>query len=192
MSYTLACIVSDPVEVMFTKVLTGDSGDNVAPAYWYTKASKSGQSRTYGVTERKASLVVEDFRKKHGALNSMYLHSPEHINDLAKILIRIVNAKYMGQDQIISNINTNINLMILNNKTIPDGILEAMFGHIESRISSMNTKMNEMTSMKKILANTEYLSSNSMKLNSSIFKDDTDSDDGLDFITDRKQKGNLF
>ena len=82
--------------------------------------------------------------------------------------------------------------MILNNKTIPDGILEAMFGHIESRISSMNTKMNEMTSMKKILANTEYLSANSMKLNSSIFKDDTDSDDGLNFITDRKQKGNLF
>jgi len=182
----------DPVEVMFTKVLTGDSGDNVAPAYWYTKDSKSGQSRTYGVTERKALLVVEDFRKKHGALNSMYLHSPEHINDLAKILIRVVNAKYMSQDQIISNINTNINLMILNNKTIPDGILEAMFGHIESRISSMNTKMNEMTSMKKILANTEYLSANSMKLNSSIFKDDTDSDDGLNFITDRKQKGNLF
>ena len=182
----------DPVEVMFTKVLTGDAGDNVAPAYWYTKDSKSGSTRTYGVTERKALLVIEDFRKKHGTLNPMYLHSTEHISDLAKILIRVVNAKYMSQDQIISNINTNINLMILNNKTIPGGILEAMFGHIESTISSMNTRMHEMSSMKKILANTEYLSANGMKLNSSIFKDDTDSNDGLDFITDRKQKGNLF
>lgn len=182
----------DPDRVKFTKVLTGDAGDNVFPAYWHTKTSKSGATRTYGVSENKASQVLDDFAKKHGSLNPMFLHSEEHIADLARILVRVVNAKHMGLDQIMSNIKINTSLMVLDSRSIPEEILDAMFSHVESRMGSMNTQLSEMASKSKMLAGTVYLADGGgMKMSSSVFKGDDDADD-MSFITDRKNKGKVF
>jgi len=182
----------DPDMVKFTKVLTGDSGDNVPPAYSYTKTSKSGTTRTYGVTDNKAILVLDEFVKKHGQLNPMFLHSEEHITDLARILVRVVNAKHMSLEQIIGNIKINTAMMVLDSRTIPEEILDAMFSHVESKIQSMRTQLTEMGSMKKMLAGTSYVTEDGgMKMSSSVFKGDDDSGD-MSFITDRKNKGKVF
>jgi len=182
----------DPNRVKFTKVLTGDVGDNVSPAYWYTKTSKSGTTRTYGVSENKASQILDDFIKKHGTLNPMFLHSEEHIADLARILVRVINAKHMGLDQIIGNIKINTSLMVLDSRSIPEEILDAMFSHVESCMKSMNTQLSEIASKTKMLAGTKYLAdSGSMKMSSSIFKGDDDTDN-MSFITDKKNKGKVF
>jgi 5'-3' exonuclease len=182
----------DPNRVKFTKVLTGDVGDNVSPAYWYTKTSKSGTTRTYGVSENKASQILDDFIKKHGTLNPMFLHSEEHIADLARILVRVINAKHMGLDQIIGNIKINTSLMVLDSRSIPEEILDAMFSHVESCMKSMNTQLSEIASKTKMLAGTKYLADiGSMKMSSSIFKGDDDTDD-MSFITDKKNKGKVF
>jgi len=122
----------------------------------------------------------------------MFLHSEEHIADLARILVRVVNAKHMGLDQIIGNIKINTSLMVLDSRSIPEEILDAMFSHVESRIGNMNTQLSEMASKAKMLAGTEYLTDGGgMKMSSSVFKGDDDTDD-MSFITDRKNKGKVF
>lgn len=180
----------DPVEVMFCKVLTGDAGDNVPPAYWYTTKDRNGKTRTYGVTGDKAMTVVAEFRKRHGELNPLLLHSAEHVRDLANILVRVANAKHMSPGQIIGNINVNVNLMILSSRTIPEGILDEMFRHVEEQ-GDHRADMSRLMNMKAMLEGTSYVSEGgAMKVTSSVLSGKDDGD--FSFITDRKKPGAVF
>lgn len=180
----------DPIEVMFCKVLTGDTGDNVPPAYWYTTKDRNGKTRTYGVTDDKAMTVVAEFRKRHGELNPLLLHSAEHVRDLANTLIRVANAKHMSPEQIIGNINVNVSLMILSARTIPEGILDEMFKHIEEQ-GSIRADMSRLTNMKAMLEGTTYVSDGgAMQVTSAVLKGADDGD--FSFITDRKKPGAVF
>jgi hypothetical protein len=180
----------DPIEVMFCKVLTGDTGDNVPPAYWYTTKDRNGKTRTYGVTDDKAMTVVTEFRKRHGELNPLLLHSADHVRDLANTLIRVANAKHMSPEQIIGNINVNVSLMILSARTIPEGILDEMFKHIEEQ-GSIRADMSRLMNMKAMLEGTTYVSDGgAMQVTSAVLKGADDGD--FSFITDRKKPGAVF
>ena len=41
------------------------------------------------------------------------LYNDEYVTDLANMTIRVMNAKHMSREQIISNIKSNVNLMVL-------------------------------------------------------------------------------
>lgn len=180
----------DPVEVMFCKVLTGDTGDNVPPAYWYTTKDRNGKTRTYGVTIDKAMAVVEEFSKRNGELNPLLLHSAEHVRDLANILVRVANAKYMSPEQIIGNINVNVSLMILSARTIPEGILDEMFKHIEEQ-RDYRADMSRLMNMKAMLEGTTYVSEGgALQVTPSLLKGGDNGD--FSFITDRKKPRAVF
>jgi 5'-3' exonuclease len=177
----------DPEEFRFRKVLTGDAGDNVTPAYWYVL-----KDRRYGISEKKAEEIVSEFKQKHGTLSHMYLYNEEFITDLANITIRVMKAKHMTREQIISNIKSNVNLMVLSSESIPEGILDEMFRSIETKINLNVLNINGVSSMKAILENTSYKAEDtSIAVSSKIFKDDEEDGD-FSFITDRKQKGKIF
>jgi len=177
----------DPEEFRFRKVLTGDAGDNVTPAYWYVS-----KDRRYGISEKKADEIVSEFKQKHGVLSHMYLYNDELVTDLANITIRVMKAKHMTREQIIANIKSNVNLMVLSAESIPEGILDEMFLSIESKISLNTLKINGVSSMKSILENSPYKTEDtSIAVSSKIFKDDEDDSD-FSFISDRKQKGKIF
>ena len=177
----------DPEEFRFRKVLTGDAGDNVTPAYWYVS-----KDRRYGISEKKAEEIVSEFKQKHGVLSHMYLYNDELVTDLANIIIRVMKAKHMTREQIIINIKSNVNLMVLSAESIPEGILDEMFRSIESKISLNTLKINGVSSMKSILENSPYKTEDtSIAVSSKIFKDDEDGSD-FSFISDRKQKGKIF
>lgn len=177
----------DPEEFRFRKVLTGDAGDNVTPAYWYVS-----KDRRYGISEKKAEEIVSEFKQKHGVLSHMYLYNDELVTDLANIIIRVMKAKHMTREQIIANIKSNVNLMVLSAESIPEGILDEMFRSIESKISLNTLKINGVSSMKSILENSPYKTEDtSIAVSSKIFKDDEDDSD-FSFISDRKQKGKIF
>jgi 5'-3' exonuclease len=177
----------DPEEFRFRKVLTGDAGDNVTPAYWYVS-----KDRRYGISEKKAEEIVSEFKQKHGVLSHMYLYNDELVTDLANIIIRVMKAKHMTREQIIANIKSNVNLMVLSAESIPEGILDEMFRSIESKISLNTLKINGVSSMKAILENSPYKTEDtSIAVSSKIFKDDEDDSD-FSFISDRKQKGKIF
>jgi 5'-3' exonuclease len=176
----------DPEEFKFIKVLTGDSGDNVPPAYWYVL-----NERRYGISEAKAIKIVAEFKQKHGDLSYMYLYNNEFITDLANITVKTMNAKHMSREQIISNIRSNVNLMILSSFSIPEGILDDMFKSIEPKLNVNEIKLKDISSMKSMLEGTPYtVKDNSITVSSKLF-DSNDSDD-FSFIKDRKQNSKIF
>jgi 5'-3' exonuclease len=181
----------DTKEFSFRKVLTGDSGDNIPPAYWYTRTSKDGKSRTYGVSEAKAQAVVDEFKQKHGDISILYLFNNEYLQDLRNILVKVMKAKYMNPETILTNIKNNVNLMILNSKTIPEGILDEMFRTIEIKMKQGSSDLKGLSTMQKLLENTEYEKA-SINMSAKILDDNDDDDDDFSFIKDKKKKGNIF
>ena len=183
----------DPEEFRFRKVLTGDSGDNVPPAYWHISTPKNGKPRRYGISEAKASAIITEFKEKHGTLSHMYLYDDGYITDLANILIRHMKAKHMSREQIISNLKSNVNLMVLSSHTIPEGILDEMFQSVESQININELVLPNVSTMKRLVAGTKYDTDDNSAIKSAIFKGDKDEDSSdFSFITNKKSKGKIF
>lgn len=177
----------DPEEFRFAKVLTGDAGDNVSPAYWYVL-----NGRRYGISDKKAAEIISEFKQKYGTLSHMYLYNNELITDLANITIRVMKVKHMSREQIIANIRSNVNLMVLSSESIPDGILDEMFRYVESKLNINNLDLKGISSMKSLLEGTSYkVEESGIKVSSKIFKDDDDSTD-FSFIKDRKTQNKIF
>lgn len=178
----------DPEEFRFAKVLTGDAGDNVSPAYWYVL-----NGRRYGISDKKAAEIIAEFKQKHGTLSHMYLYNNELITDLANITIRVMKAKHMSREQIIANIRANVNLMVLSSESIPDGILDEMFRFVESKLNINNLDLKGITSMKLLLEGTSYKAEESgINVSSKIFKEDEDDSTDFSFIKDRKSQNKIF
>lgn len=177
----------DPEEFRFRKVLTGDAGDNVPPAYWYVS-----KNRRYGISEKKATEIISEFKEKHGVLSHMYLYNDEYITDLANILIRVMKAKHMSREQIITNLKSNVNLMVLAAESIPEGILDEMFRSVESKMNHNALELKRVSTMKSLLENTSYGGNDSIAISSKIFKDDDGDDDDFSFIKDKKSQKKIF
>ena len=181
----------DPEEFRFRKVLTGDSGDNVPPAYWHTSTT-NGKTRRYGVSEGKATAIIDEFKLKHGTLSHMYLYEDGYITDLANILIKHMKAKHMSREQIITNLKSNVNLMVLSSHTIPEGILDEMFKSVESQINVNELVLPNVSTMKKLVEGTKYDGDDNSAFKASFFKGDSDDDNDMSFITNKKTKGKIF
>jgi len=184
----VSIIEVDPEDFRFRKVLTGDAGDNVPPAYYYTS-----KNRRYGISEKKATAIIAEFKEKHGHLSHMYLYNDEYVTDLANMTVRVMNAKHMSREQIISNIKSNVNLMVLAAESIPEGILDEMFKSVESKLNLKGLQLKSISTMKSLLEGTEYAKEIDNSFKASFFKDD-DSDDNNDmsFIKGNKSQNKMF
>ena len=188
----VSVIEVDPEDFRFRKVLTGDSGDNVPPAYWHISSPKGGKPRRYGISEAKATAIISEFKEKHGSLSHMYLYEDGYITDLANILIRHMKAKHMSREQIISNLKSNVNLMVLSSHTIPEGILDDMFKLVESQININELALPNVSTMKKIVEGTKHDGDDNSAFKASFFKGDADDSDDMSFITNKTTKGKIF
>jgi len=182
----------DPEDFRFRKVLTGDSGDNVPPAYWHISTPKNGNPRRYGISEAKAGAIIHEFKEKHGSLSHMYLYEDGYITDLANILIRHMKAKHMSREQIITNLKSNVNLMVLSSYTIPEGILDEMFKSVESQININELSLPNISTMKKIVEGTKHDGDDNSAFKASFFKGDDDDSNDMSFITNKTTKGKIF
>ena len=182
----------DPEDFRFRKVLTGDSGDNVPPAYCHISTPKNGKPRRYGISEAKAGAIIQEFKDKHGSLSHMYLYDNGYITDLANILIRHMKAKHMNREQIIANLKSNVNLMVLSSHTIPEGILDEMFRSVESQININELVLPNVSTMKKLVEGTKYDGDDNSAFKASFFKGDSDDSNDMSFITNKTTKGKIF
>lgn len=188
----VSVIEVDPEDFRFRKVLTGDSGDNVPPAYWHVTTTKD-KTRRYGISEGKATSIIDEFKQKHGKLSHMFLYDDGYIIDLANIIIKQMKATKMPREQIIANLHSNVNLMVLSSYTIPEGILDEMFKSVESKINVNELILPNISTMKKLVAGTEYDGDDNSAFKASFFKNDKDDNkDDMSFITNKKTKGKIF
>ena len=99
----------------------------------------------------------------------------------------------MSREQIISNIKSNVQLMVLSSHTIPEGILDEMFKSVESKMNVNELKLPNISTMKAVLENTKYQGDDNSAIKSAIFKNDKDDNSNdFSFITNKKSKGKIF
>ena len=179
-------------EYAFVKVLTGDSGDNIKSIYEFLKKTKKGV-QVYTVTEKKAQAILDDFKEKKrlDTIDVSYFYNQEYAREIALTSHRILNVKGQTPDQIKENIILNANLILLNKKSIPDSILDAILKSIE-KVYLKDVERNHfidyiaLSHNKTILEGTVFEDkSNNTSVRASIFSDDeNETDDDMSFIID--------
>jgi len=172
----------------FKKVLMGDKGDNVMPAYYYKK-----NTRTYGVSEKKAEKVLAAFEEKHGPFKSIYFFEKSYKEDICRILIHELNAKHMTYSEILKNIEDNIMLMLLHQKSIPEEIQNDMLKSIEENYKHVIKDMNLLANKSTILKGTGIEGAKYTPKSYDFFKNDNDKgNDNMDFIIKKSDINKLF
>ena len=83
--------------------------------------------------------------------------------------------------------------MVLSSYTIPEGILDEMFKSVESKINVNELILPNISTMKKLVAGTEYDGDDNSAFKASFFKNDKDDNkNDMSFITNKKTKGKIF
>jgi len=142
-------------EFIFNKILVGDKSDNIPSVITWQKEMKGGVLRKYSITDKMADTIYSQFVKEHSGFTIDYLFSTEHKDQLADIIYRVVG---QGNINLIkSNLSSNIALMLLHTKTIPDPIQKAIYGAIERDWEGALDNIEAVLEMDKILEGTHWL-----------------------------------
>jgi 5'-3' exonuclease len=174
----------------FKKVLTGDAGDNVRSAYYYTTSGKSGKSRTYGITDKKAEGILEEFEKKHGQFKVEYFFEESYRRQICNLIVKQLNADKMPYEQILMNLSNNSNLVLLHQKAIPESIYNQLFDLVEKMQNIILKDFDKITSKEEILKGSSHMKETFSK-SSDFFSGKDDSDD-FSFIIKGDEPKTLF
>jgi len=179
------------LDFIFKKVLIGDAGDNVKPAFNYTKPNKSGKVINHGISEGKAEKIVEEY-KQSDELNVEDLYGNEQTKKLADITYKTMKAEgIMAASQIAQNIKMNATLVALNDLSIPDKVVDAIKADIiDNDGNRHNLNFQNLTIMQNLLKNTEYISDNYVQVKANVFKGEKIDENDTSFI--KKKQTKLF
>lgn len=107
----------DPNEVITSKIICGDSGDNIMSVFRYQK-----NNRVYRITEKDWEKIAKSYNIT--TIDSLL----QHIHETAEAIC--TNSKYISYDPNVSEIEEmiryNIKLVWLNEYSIPDTIIQLM------------------------------------------------------------------
>jgi 5'-3' exonuclease len=142
-------------EFIFKKILTGDKSDNIPSVVTWQKEMKSGKLRNYSITDKTAESIFNQFIKEYKDFKIDYLFSSEAKDKLSDIIYRVVG--HSSLTLIKTNLTSNIALMLLHNKTIPDPIQKAIYSAIEKDWEGALENKEDLFEMDKILKNTDWL-----------------------------------
>ncbi len=174
----------------FKKVLMGDAGDNVKPVYYYSEVNKKGQNRNYGVSEKKAETVLAEFVRKYGKFKVEYLYDESYQRHICNLVIKVLSATRMTQEQIHRNIQDNTSLVILHQKSIPEPIYNQLFEHVESMEEKTIPNFEALSTKEEFLKDTEYLD-DTRSISADFFDGET-VDEDRSFIKSKKPSDDLF
>lgn len=142
-------------EFIFKKILVGDKSDNIPSVVTWQKEMKNGKLRNYSITDKTAESIYKQFIKEFKNFTIDYLFSSEQKDRLADIIYRVVG--HSSVTLIKSNLTSNISLMLLHNKTIPDPIQKAIYSAIETDWEGAIESKESVMEMDKILEGTDWL-----------------------------------
>ena len=142
-------------EFIFKKILTGDKSDNIQSVVTWQKEMKTGKLRTYSITDKTADAIYSQFIKECDNFTIDHLFNNELKDKLADIIYRVIGHSNIGLIKIA--IQSNINLMLLHVKTIPDPIQKAIYAAIENDWEGALDNIDNVMDMEKILKDTAWL-----------------------------------
>jgi len=142
-------------EFIFKKILVGDKSDNIQSVVTWQKEMKNGKLRNYSITDKTADTIWSQFIKEYNNFTVDFLFSSEAKDILSDIIYRVIG--HTNTTLIKTNLTTNIALMLLHNKTIPDPILKAIYAAIERDWEGAIESKESIMEMDKILEGTDWL-----------------------------------
>lgn len=163
-------------EFQFTKILVGDSGDNVKALYTtemtYKSGKKAGEKWYKSLDSTQSYKILQEFKTLvNEPIQESMFWNPEYVLAICKIAKKVCKLAHMETETLVKNYEDNRNLMILNVRSLPSGIMDSM---LES-ISKLHTKnipesnMKTLRSYEKILEGTTYSEKTKKKQNSAGF-----------------------
>ena len=142
-------------EFIFKKILVGDKSDNIQSVVTWQKEMKNGKLRNYSITDKTAESIWKQYIKEYDNFTIDFLFSSEAKDILSDIIYRVVG--HSSKTLIKTNLTTNIALMLLHNKTIPDPIQKAIYSAIEKDWEGAIENKESIMEMDKILEGTDWL-----------------------------------
>lgn len=147
--------VIEPEVVRFTKVVGGDSSDNIYPVY-YKPADEN--SRAKGLGEKTVEKIYNEFSSKLGCQFNYTIYSND---DVLKMLCNVIYDVAKIKDEnftkrmLLENIKTNAKLVSLTEESIPDYVIKDMDISISEEILKNNVVLSKIT-REKVFFNSRF------------------------------------
>lgn len=122
--------IVNPEHVRFTKIVGGDTSDNIYPVYF---KMGDGTTRNKGIGAKTVEKIYEAFKHRLGCEFDYHIYSNE---DAMKMLCNIIYdiAKIKDENftrrMLFENLKTNTSLVSLTTESIPEDVIEGMHASI--------------------------------------------------------------
>ena len=137
--------VVEPEVVRFTKVVGGDSSDNIYPVYY---KPADGTSRAKGLGEKTVEKIYNEFSNRLGCqLNYTIYSNDEALKILCNVIYDVAKIKddNFTKRMLLENIKTNAKLVSLTEESIPDYVIKDMDANISEEILKQNVVLSKIT-----------------------------------------------
>ena len=137
--------VVDPEKIRFTKIVGGDTSDNIYPVYYKPGTDKT---RAKGLGEKTVEKIYNQFKEKLGCEFDYHIYGQD---DSLKLLCNVIydvakiNDEEFTRRMLFENIKTNTSLISLTSETIPEDVLDNMSENIELENSKNPTILSKVT-----------------------------------------------
>lgn len=120
----------DPEDVIYEKIVSGDSGDNVPPIVTWTETQKTGKTVNRKITEKKAQAIKDQIILEHAECDI------SDLSQYADIFTKQIKEKLkqeIDEDIVRDRLKRNTLLVWLDKQTIPAELQEAFIDYYEER-----------------------------------------------------------
>ncbi|MFA5722796.1 MAG: hypothetical protein WC979_00970 [Candidatus Pacearchaeota archaeon] len=155
----------DPEDVLFSKILMGDGGDNVPPIVSWQTTQKSGKVINNKMTDKAAARIKELLLARGKIVDVTHLE--EHAKEISNE-IKIIYNKEFDSELIKKRIIRNTILVYLSDDTIPSKCRKLFEEHYLNVRSGGYPRLGKWD-MHTLLANSEY-EIESMSFEADVFK----------------------
>ena len=142
---TTSVEVVKPEHVRFTKIVGGDTSDNIYPVYY---KPGNGETKSKGLGPKTVEKIYTSFKDTLGCEFDYHIYSNE---DVLKILCNIIYDIGKIKDEeftkrmLLENIKTNTSLVSLTNESIPSDVIENMYSNIEEEKMKKHVVISKIT-----------------------------------------------
>tara|TARA_R110000803_G_scaffold200909_3_gene265535 strand:- start:79 stop:1320 length:1242 start_codon:yes stop_codon:yes gene_type:complete len=150
----LELLAENAFDIVFTKILKGDKGDNVKPSIQEVRKYKSGKKKGEDKLEKIGKRVIDKIKVEidYKRYNFLDFFNDDFLNTLTNSVLR--NFKpihHFSPENIKNNLEINRDLMFLHKNCIPHSIYEVMITWIEQNEKEMDLKIRDLYSYKSVL-----------------------------------------
>lgn len=175
--------VVNPEYVRFTKIIGGDTSDNIYPVYF---KKGDGTNRSKGIGPKTVEKIYNIFKERLGCEFDYHIYNDE---DVMKMLCNIIydvakiNDDEFTRRMLFENIKVNVSLVSLTEESIPSDILDNMRLNIIEESEKKQIVLSKI-SKENIFAKSRFKDyKSSIQIKSNILKGVSENND-MSFIKD--------